>query len=58
MEKDYLVDLMKRLSGVYFAEVLGFCVMGNHFHLVAPMHTGQDCGDEEIKRRFKLVLRG
>ena len=29
-EKEYLVNLIKRLSLVYFTEVLGFCVMGSH----------------------------
>ena len=53
VEKDYLLNLIKHLSTVYFAEVLGFCLMGNHFHLLVKMHTGEDYPDEEIKRRFK-----
>ena len=31
VEKDYLLKLIKRLSSVDFSEVLGFCVMENHF---------------------------
>ena len=31
-EKEYLLSLIQRLSAVYFTEVLGFCLMGNHFH--------------------------
>jgi len=54
MEKEYLLKLIKRLSRVYFSEVLGFCLMGNHFHLLVRMHPGEDYDDEEIKRRFKL----
>jgi REP element-mobilizing transposase RayT len=54
VEKDYLLKLIKRLSSVYFAEVLGFCIMGNHFHLVVRMHPGDGYNDEEIKHRFKL----
>ncbi len=54
VEKDYLVDLIRRLSSVYFTEVFGFCLMGNHSHLLVRMHTGEDCSDEEIKKRFKL----
>ena len=54
VEKDYLLKLIKRLSFVYFAEVLGFCLMGNHFHFVVRMHTGEGYSDEEIKRRFEL----
>ena len=53
-EKDYLLKLIKRLSKIYFAEVLGFCLMGNHFHLLLRMHPGEDYNDEEIKRRFSL----
>jgi putative transposase len=54
MEKEYLLELIKRLSSAYFAEVLGFCLMGNHFHLLVRMHPGEEFDDEEIKRRFRL----
>lgn len=54
VEKDYLLRLIRRLSSVYFAEVLGFSVMGNHFHLLVRMHPGEEYSDEEVKRRFKL----
>ena len=36
VEKEYLFDLFKKLSAVYFAEVLGFCITGNHFLCGAP----------------------
>ena len=54
VEKDYLLGLIKRLSAVYFVEVLGFCLMGNHFHLLVRMHPGEEYRNEEIKRRFRL----
>jgi putative transposase len=54
IEKDFLLNLIRRLSRVYFAEVLGFCLMGNHFHLLVRMHPGENQSDEEIKRRFSL----
>jgi putative transposase len=31
VEKDYLLSLVRRLSEFYFAEVMGFSLMGNHF---------------------------
>ena len=31
VEKESLFNLIKRLSTIYFAEVLGFCIIGNHF---------------------------
>jgi REP element-mobilizing transposase RayT len=54
IEKDFLLKLIKRLSSVYFSEVLGFCVMGNHFHLLVRMHPGEDYSKEDIKKRFTL----
>jgi hypothetical protein len=54
VEKEYLLELMKRLSAVYLAEVMGFYVMESHFHLLARMHPGEEYDDEEIKRRFRL----
>lgn len=54
VEKDYLLNLIRRLSRIYFAEVLGFCLMGNHFHLLVRIHTGEEYSDEEIKMRFEL----
>ncbi|MDY6973104.1 MAG: hypothetical protein SV775_12340 [Thermodesulfobacteriota bacterium] len=52
--KDYLMGVIKRLSSIYFSEVLGFCVMGNHFHILVRIHTGDAYNDKEIKRRFEL----
>jgi len=53
VEKEYLLKLIKRLSSVYFAEVLGFCVMGNHFHLLVKTHLEEDYSDAEIKKRYE-----
>ncbi len=54
VEKDFLLHLIKRLSRVYFAEVLGFCLMGSHFHLLVRMRPGSEFSNVEIKRRFRL----
>ena len=43
------------MSSVYFAEVIGFCLMGNHFHLLVRMHPGEKYSNEEIKKRFSLL---
>jgi REP element-mobilizing transposase RayT len=52
VEKDHLLGLMKRLSEFYFAEILGFCVMGNHFHLLVRMHPESSYSIEEIRERY------
>jgi len=31
VEKDFMLDLIKRFSALYFTEILGFCLMGDHF---------------------------
>jgi len=54
VEKDFLLKLVKRLSSVYFTEILGFCWMGNHTHLVVRMLAGEKYADDEIRKRFKL----
>jgi len=54
LEKDFLLKHIRRLAKVYFAEMLGFCIMGNHFHLLVRMETGRDKSSEEIRRRFKV----
>ena len=46
--------MIKKLSQVYFAEVLGFCLMGNHFHLLVRMHQDDKYCDKVIRERFKL----
>jgi REP element-mobilizing transposase RayT len=57
VEKDFLLALLRRLSRIYFAEVLGFCLMGNHAHVVVRMHTGEGVDHDEMRRRY-LLSRG
>jgi REP element-mobilizing transposase RayT len=52
VEKDYLVKLIRDLGKLYFAEIMGYCIMGNHFHALIKMLPESDFSDEEIKRRF------
>ncbi|WP_462325921.1 transposase [Desulfoplanes sp.] len=52
-ERDYLLNLIRYLSRFYFAEVLGFCLMSNHFHLVVRMHTKDHLSDEAMKERLE-----
>jgi len=54
VEKDCLLKHIRRLAKLYFAEVLGFCLMGNHFHLLVQMRPGSEFSNAEIKRRLRL----
>jgi len=54
VEKDFLFKLIKRMSSVYFVEVLGYCIMGNHFHLLVRMLPEDSFNDQEVLNRFRL----
>ena len=53
VEKEQFVKILKRLSKVYFTEIIGYCMMSNHFHLLVRMHPGKDYSDTDIKERYK-----
>jgi putative transposase len=52
-EKDFLLDLIQRMSGLFFTEVYGFALMGNHFHLLVKMIPEDHFSDEEVKKRLE-----
>ena len=54
-EKDELVRVIQFFSKVYAADVLGYAIMGNHFHLLAEMSPGSTLSDDEVRRRFSLL---
>jgi putative transposase len=56
VEKDFMLDLIKRFSALYFTEILGFCLMGNHFHLLVKMIPEDRFTDEEIQKRFEAYF--
>jgi REP element-mobilizing transposase RayT len=51
-EKDFLLDLIKRMAGLFFTEVYGFALMGNHFHILVKMIPEDRFSDEEVKERL------
>ena len=53
VEKDFMLGLIKRFSALYFTEILGFCLMGNHFHLVVTMLPEHRFTDADIQKRFE-----
>jgi putative transposase len=53
VEKDELVKIIKKFSKLFFVEVFGFCIMGNHFHLLIQMFPEHYYKDEDIRKRCK-----
>jgi len=56
VEKDFMLDLIKRLSALYFTEILGFCLMGNHFHILVKMIPENRFTDDDIQKRFEAFF--
>ena len=52
IEKDFMLDLIKRYSALYFVEILGFCLMGNHFHILVKTLPEYKFSDQDIKKRY------
>jgi REP element-mobilizing transposase RayT len=57
-DKDFLLSTIIWLSKIYFVEVFGFCIMGNHFHLMVKMHIGDEFSDKDIQARYSFMRRG
>jgi putative transposase len=52
IEKDFMLDLIRRYAALYFVEILGFCLMGNHFHILVKTLPEYKFSDQDIKRRY------
>jgi REP element-mobilizing transposase RayT len=52
VEKDFMLDLIRRYADLYFVEILGFCLLGNHFHILVKMFPEHKFTDEDIKKRY------
>lgn len=57
-EKEHFVELLRNKSRLYFTNIMGFCVMGNHFHLLAQMLPEADFPDREVRRRYGAAHPG
>ena len=47
-----MLNLIRKYAELYLVEILGFCIMGNHFHLLAKMIPEYKFADENIKIRY------
>ncbi len=52
-DNDFLLGLIKKLSQLYVVDVLGFALLGNHFHLVVRMYPESEPTDDEIRERLQ-----
>ena len=52
VEKDFMLRLIRRHAALYLIEILGFCLMGNHFHILVRVFPEDQFTDEEILVRY------
>ncbi len=52
IEKDFLLDLIRRYSALYLVDILGICLMGNHFHILIKTLPEYKFTDQDIKKRY------
>ena len=50
MQKDFMLDLIRRYLKLYFVEILGFCLMSNHFHLLVKIFAESKFSDADIRK--------
>jgi REP element-mobilizing transposase RayT len=47
-----MLDLIRRYSALYLVEILGLCIMGNHFHILVKTLPEYKFADQDIKNRY------
>jgi REP element-mobilizing transposase RayT len=52
IEKDFLLDLIRRYAALYLVEILGFCLMGNHFHILLRVIPEYKFSDDDLLKRY------
>jgi REP element-mobilizing transposase RayT len=54
-ERDGFVDMMRRTAEFCGIELIGWCIMTNHFHILAYLPKPQQVDEDEILRRYCLL---
>ena len=58
--KQWIVDKIKELSGIYALDVCAYAVMSNHYHIVLHIdaETAESWSDEVVIERWKKLFKG
>ena len=54
-EKEVLRKILWQVADFCGVEVLTYCIMSNHFHVLVRVDDGQDVTDGELMRRYKVL---
>jgi putative transposase len=51
-DKDHLVHLLQKYAAMFFVDILGYCMMGNHIHLALRVHPETGVDDQNVRERY------
>ncbi|WP_269526207.1 transposase, partial [Coraliomargarita parva] len=54
-EKEVLRKMLHQVSDFCGVQVLTYCIMGNHFHVLLRVPDRQSVGDAELMRRYRVL---
>jgi REP element-mobilizing transposase RayT len=54
-EKAAFISLLRKQAGFCGVDVLAYCMMGNHFHLLVSVPEKMELSDAELLRRYRLL---
>ena len=54
-EKEVLRKMIRQVADFSGVEVLTYCIMSNHFHVLVRVDDGQVVSDAELMRRYKIL---
>ena len=54
-EKEVLRKMIRQVADFCGVEVLTYCIMSNHFHVLVKVPSGQPVSDAELMRRYKVL---
>lgn len=54
-EKEMLRKILWQVAAFSGVEVLTYCIMSNHFHVLVRVDDGQEVSDAELMRRYKIL---
>ena len=58
MARRHLIETIKHFSSIYFCQVAGFSIMGNHYHLVLKFEAEREVGHDELQARARIMYPG
>jgi len=53
VEKEKLIQIIKKYAGLYLVKPIGYAAMSNHFHLLIKVENEARFTDEDIKKRVE-----